>query len=146
MDDSIRPIDADKTADLAQNYADCVILAHDGRILMQRRPGRLVHFGGHVEAGEEPVEAMVREMAEELGARIDVSDTVFLGAVTEAMTGHTEAIHVYFWHDRDNTITGCYEFAPAYFDSAGAALRDAEIMDYAAWALKACLGRGLLKE
>ena len=49
------------------------LIGADGRVLMQRRPegkqhGDLWEFpGGKVEAGEAPVQAAVRELAEELG-------------------------------------------------------------------------------
>ncbi len=54
-----------------------LIVADDGRLLLQHRddkpgifdPGRWGCFGGHVDAGERPQEAFLREMHEELGWR-----------------------------------------------------------------------------
>lgn len=54
-----------------------LLVAADGRILLQLRdddpsiinPGRWGFFGGHVEAGETPEQAFLREMREELGWR-----------------------------------------------------------------------------
>lgn len=135
----------------ARQMADCVILTQNRKILLQERPanwetmpGVLSLFGGHVEKGETIMEALVRELEEELGARIEKKDAMFLGAVTEDITGHSELIHVYFWHDRDGTITGCFEALPKYFDDVEQALSHPEMMDYAKWALSRCKIRGLL--
>lgn len=55
-----------------------VILHRDGRILLQHRdndpaiifPGAWAIFGGHVEPGEDPADAAIREIAEELGLHL----------------------------------------------------------------------------
>src|SRR3990170_3182596 len=60
--------------------AACVLLNRDGALLIAQRPlGRplagLWEFpGGKVEADEEPEEALIRELAEELGIEIAKSD------------------------------------------------------------------------
>lgn len=53
------------------------ILARDGKLLAERRnvnkryaPGMIIFPGGHIEEGETPHEAMIREMKEELGIRV----------------------------------------------------------------------------
>ncbi|MBI2888511.1 MAG: NUDIX domain-containing protein [Candidatus Liptonbacteria bacterium] len=53
------------------------ILARDGKLLAERRsmskqyaPGMVIFPGGHIEEGETPHEAMIREMEEELGVRV----------------------------------------------------------------------------
>lgn len=133
------------------HLSDCVILTHDGKILMQQRPlnwgrcgGTLNIFGGHIETGESVLEGLVRELHEELGAVVDPADVTFIGALTEDFTNHTELVHVHFWHDRHNTITGCYEAEAVHYDSVAEALLHPRIMDYARWALRACQDRGLV--
>ena len=60
--------------------AACALVNEDGALLIARRPlGRplegLWEFpGGKVEAGEEPEEALIREIAEELGIEIAKAD------------------------------------------------------------------------
>lgn len=62
----------------------------DGRVLMQRRPERKNHGGlwefpgGKVEAGEAPVDALVRELAEELGVEVDARDAEPLAFAADA--------------------------------------------------------------
>ena len=68
-------------------------LVRDGRVLLvHRRVGRL-HFpdcwdlpGGHVEPGEQPSDALVRELQEELGVRAVVSGSPVLRIEYEADT------------------------------------------------------------
>ena len=150
---SIKLVDATKLA--SQQYkatlSDSVILTHDNKVLMQRRPehygafgGVLNIFGGHVEPGETVSEALVRELHEELGAEVNESELLFLGALTEDITDHTEIVHVHFWHDKRASITGCYECEPEYYLEASEALKDPKIMDYAAWALNECVRRKLI--
>lgn len=135
----------------ACHLADCVVLTRDGKILMQQRPenwgrhaGVLNIFGGHVEEGETVIQGLVRELNEELGSTVLEDDLIFIGAITEDWTGHTELVHVYFWHDKHGTITGCYEAEAREYSSVNDALAHPKIMDYAAWALKECRRRELL--
>ncbi|QQR70062.1 MAG: NUDIX hydrolase [Alphaproteobacteria bacterium] len=134
-----------------KHLADVVILTSGGKILLQQRPmnwktnpGGLNLFGGHVEDGEEPIEAAVREIHEETGGVMHASDLLFIGTLTEGWTNHTEAVHIYFWHDERKTITGCYEAEAVEFDSFSMAINQPSLMAYAKWALEECKRRGLI--
>lgn len=154
MIDAIKPVDV-VLVDLSaapKHLADCVILTHDHQLYLQRRPddwhsspGRVNIFGGHVEPGETPLQAVRREIREETGGQIEIEDLVFIGAITEAWTNHTEIVHVYFWHDKNHTITGCYEAEPIFFNNVMAAITHPKIMDYARWALVECAERGFIE-
>ena len=73
--------------------AACVLLDSEGRILIAKRPpGRslagLWEFpGGKVEQGESPEHALIRELAEELGIDITVTD---LAPLTFASHGYPD--------------------------------------------------------
>lgn len=138
-------------ANFKQRYADSVILTHDHKILLQRRgdnwntfPGFISTFGGRIELNESPVQALMRELKEELGAEVKISDVISLGAVTEKITGHNELVYVYFWHDQYATITGCYEGEAKYFDNVEVVFTEPKMMDYVRWALTECQKRQLL--
>lgn len=128
-----------------------MVLTHDHKILMQQQPlswgrfgGNLNLFGGHIESGESVSQGLVRELHEELGAIVNPIDLIFFGAVTEDFTDHTELVHIHFWHDRHNTITGCYEAEAVFYEAVVEALAHPRLMDYARWALEACCERGLI--
>lgn len=152
--ETIKRVDLKKTKpeQFSARLADCVILTKDNKILMQQRPenwgkhaGVLNIFGGHVEEGETILEGLIRELHEELGAAVKAEDVVFIEAITEDWTDHTEIVHIHFWHDKAGTITGCYEAEAREYDTVQQALEHPKIMDYAVWALKECQKRGYLK-
>lgn len=109
-----------------------------------KHAGVLNIFGGHVESGETVIQGLVRELNEELGAIVKEKDVIFIGAITEEWTGHSELVHVHFWHDKHGTITGCYEAQSREYDCIEDALAHPKIMDYAAWALTECRRQALL--
>jgi len=129
-----------------------VILTKERRILLQMRshgrnsfPDCLTTFGGGIEAGEAPIQALIRELHEELGASVNESEVISFGAITEAITNYTELVHVYFWHDHLGTITGCYEDQPLYFDNIESILQHPKLdKDYVSWLLEQCKSHGLL--
>jgi 8-oxo-dGTP diphosphatase len=150
--DEIKIVDLSRVAlsDFKQHLADCIILTYDNRILLQYRPKEwscpdvVNPFGGHVGAGETPLQAVVRELAEETGASVSEQEVQFIGALSESFTNYTELIHVYFWHDKKNTITGCYEAEAIFFDTTEDALAHIKLMPYARWALEECQQRCFL--
>lgn len=128
-----------------KRYVGCVVLTRDNKILLQQRgdgwsryPGYLAEFGGHIEEGETPDEALVRELKEELGAVVEVSTAIKIGAITENLTHHSELIYVYFWHDMHASITGCYEGECMYYDNVDQALHHPKIMPSVRWLLSYC--------
>lgn len=154
MNDSIRQIDLTQidTKKFKQRHVGCIVLRQDKKILLQQRcknwrtfPGCLATFGGHIEEGETPMQALMRELNEELGADVKENDVIKLGAITEKITGYSELIYVYFRHDKQGTITGCYECEAKYYDNVAAVLEHPKIMDDVRFLLKECRKRKLLE-
>lgn len=149
----IKQIDLSQVDEAAfkQRHVGCIVLTQDHKILLQRRPlnwrtfpGMIATFGGHIETNETPSQAIIRELHEELGAKISSNDLIKLGIITEEVTHHTELVYIYFWHDQQGTITGCYECEAQYFNKVDEALSHPKIMDDVCWALGECQKRKLL--
>lgn len=74
-----------------------VYVVNDGKLMLSRRAntgwmdGKLCAPGGHVEAGETPTKAMIREIEEELGVTVKASDLEFL-CVAVRNTSPTEYV------------------------------------------------------
>ena len=145
---SIQRVDVTKVDETTfeRRYVGCIVLKQDGKILLQQliyaRPffpvGSLTTFGGRIEDDETPMQALVRELHEELGAKVNEADVISLGAITEEATNHSELIYAYFWNDKDGTITGCYEDEAKCFDSVKAVLANPKVTDDVRWMLKEC--------
>ncbi|CAL7959144.1 hypothetical protein GAMM_100020 [Gammaproteobacteria bacterium] len=84
----IRLVDLAKVDEKSYAFrgVDCVVVTKDNKIILQKRgdnwnrfPGYLASFGGQVESGETPMQALIRELNEELGAQVKESDVVSLG-------------------------------------------------------------------
>ena len=154
MTDKIRVVEP-SSYDLSlyqTGFSDCIILTHDGKIMLQYRPAgwgceheRITAFGGHIEQGETYTQAAIRELNEETGAIIKKADLMLLGAVTEDMTDHKDIVFIHFWHDTENTVTGCYEAQMRIYENLDQLLNTEDhIMDYLLWALKECKNKNLL--
>lgn len=122
-----------------------MILTADNRVLLQQRPkdwrtypGYISTFGGKVEIDETPTQAIIREIQEELGANISENDITPLGSYTETITKHNELVHGYFWRDKHNLISGCYEGEPVYFDTLEQLLALPLVMDDVIYLLYQC--------
>ncbi|HHT7352512.1 TPA: NUDIX domain-containing protein [Legionella pneumophila] len=132
-------------------FVGCLVLTKDNKILLQQRgrdwaayPGYLCEFGGKIEKGETPVQAIIRELKEELGAQVLECDLIVLGVITEPMSKHNDLIYAFFWPDKKGTVTGCYEGEALFFDDSATILNHAEITDGLRWVLAECKQRGLI--
>ena len=56
----------------------------------------------------------------------------------------THLVYLYFWHDKEGTITGCYECEDIYYDSPSDVSKHPKVMQDIAWALEKCRQRQLL--
>lgn len=133
-------------------FVGCLIVTQDGKILLQKRgdtwdhlPGYISGFGGRIESGENEMMTLIRELNEELGANVSESDVVKLGDITEAVTNYTELTHEFFWHDKNGSITGCYEGEAIYFDDLKDVHQNSKVMDDVRWMLQECQEKGLIK-
>ena len=153
MNENVTLVDPSKiTKPFKAVYVGCLVLTANGQILLQQRPqhfvsypGYLCEFGGKIEKGESPIDALVRELREELGAKVNIGDVVSFGAITELMSKHSELIYTFFWHDRFGSITGCYEGEARYFDNSSEILELPKITDGFRWLLSQCQNQGLIK-
>lgn len=134
-----------------RSCVSCLILSKDNKIILQQRdndcaafPGCLAAFGGGIENNETPLQALCRELNEELGAQVKLRDVVNLGMLTEPETHHRVLVHLFFWHDTAGTITGCYEGEAKYYNSSMEAQNHPKIMEDVRWLLQECKKRKLL--
>ena len=137
--------------DFQASFSGAIILTASNQLLLQQRsdqtrsfPGYLSMFGGKIEDNETPTQALIRELHEELGAKIQANQVVFLGALTESISNHKDLIYEFFWHDKEDQITGCFEDTPAYFKSIEAVYQHPKPMQDIFWSLKRCKTLGVL--
>ncbi len=114
-------------------------MTYDDKILLQYRPknwlttpDRIVAFGGHVEEGETPDEAVIREIKEETGGIINKEYLIVLGLIEENKTTYC---YLYFWKDREKTITGCYETEAIVFNTLKEGINNPKTMEHTKLAL-----------
>lgn len=129
------PIGSAKAKSLVHRDGDLHRTAHlwivtpDGRVLLQLRASTKVNHpslwdvsvAGHVDAGERPEAAAVREAREELGIEIDENELKHIGTVRETWTIEERA---YF----DNEIQEIY-LVRRYIDPALLVLQPGEVDD-----------------
>jgi 8-oxo-dGTP diphosphatase len=133
-------------------FVGCLILTSNHKILLQQRgqdwdtyPGFLCEFGGKIENQEQPAQAVIREIKEELGAQVNETELISLGAISDPMLNDMELVYVYFWHDKLGSITGCYEGEARYFEDSTTILTCPQITNGLRWLLAECKERGLIK-
>ncbi|QBR84767.1 NUDIX domain-containing protein [Legionella israelensis] len=149
---NIRVVNPENIEDRPQ-LTSCIILTFDKRILLQKRPdtwrtypGYVCCFGGHVEKGELPLNAIRRELQEELGANAAATDLIQLSCYSESITHFKEIIHGFFWHDKYNTITGCYEGEAYYLNHISELNNVPLVMDDVPWLIECSGEKGLLPD
>lgn len=132
-------------------YVGCLVLTKDSRLVLQKRgedwmnyPDYLCEFGGRIEKEEQPVQAIIRELKEELGAEVHPSELISIGIITETMPNHTDLIHTFFWQDTNGTITGCYEGEIRFFNDSTDIIKEAKITDGLRWLVAECQKRRLI--
>lgn len=153
MKENIIVVDLAKTQGrFKTHYVGCVVLTKDNQLLLQQRPkhfkvypGYLCEFGGKIEEDESPKDALVRELKEELGGKVNLKDVISFGAISELMSKYRELIHTFFWYDRQGSITGCYEGEPRYFNNVSDILGLPKLTDGLRWLLSQCQNQGLIK-
>jgi 8-oxo-dGTP diphosphatase len=76
--------------------AAAVVLNGDGELLLVRKRGTSAFMqpGGKIEPDEAPVDALVRELREELGMVIDPGDPVYLGRFSAQAANEPDALVV----------------------------------------------------
>ena len=85
--------------------AEIILVRTDGALILQQRdnktgitnPGFISTFGGHVEEGDEPLDAAWREIQEETSLRPLKSRLKFFGKYKKTMKEHGEDWSVYYF-------------------------------------------------
>ena len=87
---------------------------------------------------------LIRELKEELGAKVDANIVVPLGFFTEKASNQIELVYAYFWQDKNASITGCYEGEAIRFDHIDVVLHTPHLMDSVIWLIETAKKRQLI--
>jgi len=121
----------------------------DGRLVFQRRddntkisPGKLALFGGHIERGEQPEEAIRRELGEETSLDVPRLDLMFAGDYKIVHTDlDSEESHYYLYKAVvENADFAVYEGSGAEAYSTDEALPRSDLTNSARYAIVNLLG------
>jgi 8-oxo-dGTP pyrophosphatase MutT (NUDIX family) len=99
--------------------SEILLVRKDGALILQHRddkpgianPGLITTFGGHIEAGETPLDAAVRELGEETNLKIRPEQLEFFGKYHKTKEVHGEDWDVYYYilSDVDDAGLQVYE-------------------------------------
>lgn len=77
------------------------VFIQEGKVLLLKRPkqkgGGYNLVGGHVKAGEAPLSALLREIEEEIGVRIQSENLELMRLVYREKQGSSPKLHLVFW-------------------------------------------------
>lgn len=133
-----------ETMSFRNRYAGAIVITQDLKILLQQRgedwdqfPGYIVAFGGKSAPSETMMEALIRELKEELGADVKPWEVINLGrfAIGE-QDGPQDLLEVSYWQDRNKTITGCYEGEAIFFNTVEEILAHPKLISELRWIFK----------
>lgn len=92
-------------ASSSMGNAEVLLVRSDGALVLQQRdqkpgisnPGLVTTFGGHIEFGETPLQAAVREINEETNLNLTADQLTFFGKYHKTLVKHGEDWVVYYF-------------------------------------------------
>lgn len=108
---------------MIQGNAEILLVQRDGSVILQVRddkpgitnPGLISSFGGHIEAGEEPIDAALREINEETNLNLQKDQLLFFDKRCKTKAVHGEDWDVYYYGVRQVSTEGLKVFEGAGF-------------------------------